>query len=301
MRAMRARPPDRALEWAQVAIGTRRTRLVNVRPLTGGVSSSVHALDIVDARSTRHPLVMRRYLDDDDHATDVSEEASTLVALERSTLPAPGLVAADPSGQDAGAPTVLMTRLPGRMLLTPGDPARWREQIAAMLPRIHSLAIDTDSVVDILDASQFGIPTWARDAAVWRDAATAAQQPPPAYEPCFVHGDYQQFNMLWSRERLSGVVDWTFSRLGMPERDVGHCRLNFAILWGVDAAEDLRRRYESIAGREVDPYWDLHAAIRFLPGWGDGIQTQAGRRMRVDTPGINGRVEDLVATILRRL
>jgi aminoglycoside phosphotransferase (APT) family kinase protein len=107
--------------------------------------------------------------------------------------------------------------------------------------------------------------------------------------------------MLWSSQRLSGVVDWTDSALGMPERDVGHCRLNFAILWGADAAEDLRLRYESVASRETNPYWDLHAALRFLPGWGDFIQTQAGRRLRVDTPGINGRVEDLVATILHRL
>ena len=87
----------------------------------------------------------------------------------------------------------------------------------------------------------------------------------------------------------------------MPERDVGHCRLNFAILWGADAAEDFRLRYESVAGRATDPYWDLQAALGFLPGWGNIIQTQAGRRLRVDTPGINGRVEDLVATILKRM
>src|SRR5436190_14391960 len=116
---MRARPPDRALEWATKAVGTRSGRLVNVRALTGGISSSVHALDVVDARGTRHPLVIRRYLDADEHATVVSREASTLVALERSALPTPCLVAADPSGQYAGAPAVLMTRLPGRMLLTP--------------------------------------------------------------------------------------------------------------------------------------------------------------------------------------
>src|SRR5260221_9825425 len=100
---MRARPPDRALEWATNVVGTRRGRLVNVRALTGGISSSVHALDIVDARGTRHPLVMRRYLDGDEHATAVSREASTLVALDRSTLATPCLVAADPSGQNAGA------------------------------------------------------------------------------------------------------------------------------------------------------------------------------------------------------
>jgi hypothetical protein len=57
----------------------------------------------------------------------------------------------------------------------------------------------------------------------------------------------------------------------------------------------------SRARRQTDAYWDLLAALGFLPGRGHIIQTQAGRRMRVDTPGINGPVEDLVVTILRRL
>ena len=92
-----------------------------------------------------------------------------------------------------------------------------------------------------------------------------------------------------------------FLVLVCPSATSGTADSNFAILWGADAAEDFRHRYESVAGRATDPYWDLQAALGFLPGWGHIIQTQAGRRMRVDTPGINGRVEDLVATILRRL
>jgi aminoglycoside phosphotransferase (APT) family kinase protein len=306
IRAQRARPPDRTLDWAARAVGADAPGcVVNVRPLTGGVASSVHALDVVDGDGQRHQLVLRRHLDDEDadgrRAEFIDHEAAVLTALTACALPTPCLVATDPSGEHAGAPALLMTRLPGRMLLDPKDPASWAQQIAAALPHIHALTPNTDWTEQARDADRLEIPTWARDPAVWREALAIAQQPGTEYEPCFVHGDFQHFNLVWSREQLTGVVDWTFSGVGMPEHDVGHCRLNIAILWGADAAEDFRLRYESAAGRQTDPYWDLQAALGFLPGWGDIIQTQAGRRLRVDTPGINGRVEDLVATILRRM
>ena len=274
--------------------------MVNVRPLTGGISSSVHALDVADG-GERHRLVLRRYLDDGEHrAKAIDHEAAVLTALTSCSLPTPDLIATDPTGEHAGTPALLMTRLPGRMLLEPKDRASWARQIAAALPHIHALTPRTDWTKQ---ARRDGleVPAWAHDLEVWREALRIARQPAPNYQPCFIHGDFQHFNLVWSREHLTGIVDWTFSRIGMPERDVGHCRLNLAILWGAEAAEDFRLRYESVAGRPTDPYWDLQAALVFLPGWGNIIQTQAGRRLRVDTPGINGRVEDLVATILKRM
>jgi aminoglycoside phosphotransferase (APT) family kinase protein len=280
-------------------------QVTGIRRLTGGVASSVYALDVTDRGGTRHRLVVRCYVHSgipSEHAPAVVEaEARTLHALEGSDVPSPQLVAADPSGKESGAPALLMTRLPGRMLLTPRDRESWTRQIACALPHIHALPVDTDSVMGPPDAVSLEPPDWARDAAIWRAAIAAAQQPAPSCERCFVHGDFQHFNFVWSREKLRGIVDWTFSGLGVPERDVGHCRLNFAILWGANAAEDFRRCYEAEAGRRTVAYWDLHAALGFLPGWGHIIQTQAGRRLRVDTPGINGRVEDLVRTILQRL
>lgn len=297
--------PERVVAWSARAVGAARHQVTGIRRLTGGIASSVHALDVIDRQGTRHRLVVRRYVESgipSDHAPPVVDaEARTLRALAPSDVPSPRLVAADPSGEESGAPALLMTRLPGRMLLTPRDPASWSRQIARALPHIHALPLDTSPVIGPRDVGSLEPPDWARDPTIWRAAIAAAQQPSPVCQPCFVHGDFQHFNLVWSRERLRGIVDWTFSGLGVPERDVGHCRLNLAILWGAEAAEDFRRCYESEAGRRVDPYWDLHAALGFLPGWGHIIQTQAGRRLRVDTAGINGRVEDLVATILERL
>ncbi|MCW2936210.1 MAG: hypothetical protein JWM19_7172 [Actinomycetia bacterium] len=63
--------------------------------------------------------------------------------------------------------------------------------------------------------------------------------------------------LLWRRGRLTGVVDWATSCTGPADFDVGHCRLNLAVLFGADWAERLRLAYEAEAGRAVDPWWDL--------------------------------------------
>jgi hypothetical protein len=46
---------------------------------------------------------------------------------------------------------------------------------------------------------------------------------------------------------------------GPPDLDVGHCRLNLAVLFGADRAEKFRLAYDAEADRAVDPWGDLHA------------------------------------------
>jgi aminoglycoside phosphotransferase (APT) family kinase protein len=78
-------------------------------------------------------------------------------------------------------------------------------------------------------------------------------------DSCFIHRDFQHFNFLWTRRRLTGVVDWGAASIGPPGVDLGHCRLNLAVLFSADWAEQLRLAYEAETGRSVDPWWDLHA------------------------------------------
>jgi aminoglycoside phosphotransferase (APT) family kinase protein len=106
--------------------------------------------------------------------------------------------------------------------------------------------------------------------------------------------------MLWSRGRLTGIVDWTFPRLGPPDRDVGHCRLNLAVLFSAQLAEQFRALYETAAGRSVDRYWDLVALLRYSDDWTNFIPTQVNGLIPVDTAGMTQRVEDLVELTLRR-
>jgi aminoglycoside phosphotransferase (APT) family kinase protein len=67
--------------------------------------------------------------------------------------------------------------------------------------------------------------------------------------------------LLWSRERLTGVVDWSEACLGPPEVDVGHCRLNLTVLFSADLADRFRAMYEAESGHKVDAWWDVHALL----------------------------------------
>ena len=74
----------------------------------GGISSSVHGVTVERRDGTRSTVVLRRWVGEwveDDPAVGpelVETEQHALQAAERSTVPAPRVIAADPSGDEAG-------------------------------------------------------------------------------------------------------------------------------------------------------------------------------------------------------
>ena len=146
-------------------------------------------------------------------------------------------------------------------------------------------------------------PEWISPA-IWDAAQAVLGQPPPAPTEsprCFVHTDYQHFNLLWEHERLTGIVDWVSPKIGPPDIDVGHCRLNLAVLFSPDWAERFRLAYEAEAGRVVHPWFDLFRLTRFSSHWQEFIPVQVGGRAPVDTAGMPQRVEDVIVATLGRV
>lgn len=289
-----------ALVWAARQVGDG-ARVLEARRLAGGITSAVHALAVQAADGARHRLVLRRWVGTEASvaAERVRREARVLEALASADLPVPSLVAADPSGAaSGGVPSLLMTRLRGHVHLAPRDPEVWLRQLAAVLPRIHDAPVDLPPYDDEPDPRE--VPVWSARPALWARALALAEQPPTEREPRPIHGDFQHFNVLWAGERLTGVVDWVSGARGAVDLDVGHCRLNLAVLFAPEWAERFRALYEAEAGRRVDPVWDATALLRYLPGWDSFVQVQAGRRARVDRAGMHQRVEELLALALRR-
>ena len=128
-------------------------------------------------------------------------------------------------------------------------------------------------------------------------ALVAEPRQPPSY---FIHRDYQHFNLLWSRERLTGVVDWGGAGLGPPDVDVGHCRLNLTLLFSVHVAERFRELYEVESGRAVDPYWDMHALLSYGPDWKNFLPLQIDGRAPLEVEGMTRRMEEVLTLALRR-
>jgi aminoglycoside phosphotransferase (APT) family kinase protein len=130
---------------------------------------------------------------------------------------------------------------------------------------------------------------WLADAGL-RRAAREAASGPLADEKVLVHGDYQHFNILWCDGRLSGVVDWPNAATGNRGSDVGHCRLNRALLLGPEPAAAFLSAYERAAGVDVDRRADLRALLNYNLDWQRFIPHQVGGRAPLDVAGMPLRV-----------
>jgi len=269
-RLLRGRPPAYALAWLISAVGPG-TRIKMVRALPGGTSSAVHlvlAMDPMDPTARPRRLVLRRYVRADWLAEepDLAErEAEVLRLLAASPVPTPEFVAVDPSGEQTDVPAVLMTALPGRIRWDRAVQDPWLHRLAELLPAIHATPIpDTSQVRRYQPAyhgKQLRPPAWTRHPRAWQRAVEIYHQPPAPTEEVLIHRDYHPGNVLWTRGKATGVVDWATASRGTPEADVGHCRAN---LLGADtaAADRFLAAYQDVSGRHgYHPYWDIAACI----------------------------------------
>lgn len=280
-----------ALAWVHAE--TRRRVLV-ARTLRGGLTSDVRALTL-DGGET---LVLKCY-ESSTRADLINREAEVLRSLARVDLPAPRLVAVNATGE---RPMLLMTRLPGRIWLTPRDPRAWVHDLVDTLARIHAVPIPThtpDPVRDVVDWME--VPAWTTRHGLWERVVDVLGTPPAAYDATFTHGDFQHFNVMWSRRRPSGVLDWCGAGPGHPDADAAHCRLNLAILFSIEVAEEFREAYEDRNGRALDPWWDLRGLTAYGDDWKHFIPLQVAGRAPVDTAGMDDRVEGLMERAVRRL
>jgi aminoglycoside phosphotransferase (APT) family kinase protein len=274
-RLLRSRPPAVALQWAAAAYGPT-ARVLHARPLPGGTSSAIHVVTVDDGRGGRHRAVLRRYVRPDvmDEASDgVATEAAALRLLAASSVPAPRLLAADPGGQAAGVPAVLMSLLPGRIQWAPA-PSRldaYLRRLAEPLLAIDEVAVPAGTPIPAYRPYELGRPLgpppWSRlPRRVWDAAVALYEGPPPQPDRRFIHRDYHPGNVLWRRGAVSGVVDWQHARLGALEADVGHCRANLHRHFSAAVADRFLRVWQAISGRtEYHPYWDVTVVLT-VPG-----------------------------------
>lgn len=286
-------PPDaRARRWIASVVHPRG-RVVAVRRLKGGITAAVHAVRV------QHPggattVVVRRWVGTQDAADEVRREARVLSQL--GVTFAPELIAVDEDGSQGDVPAVVMSRMPGQMVLGTNDD--YLRGLAGVLPEIHALTIEAPPYESW--GWQHELPAWAERPDLWEEAFRLHAASSPSADVCFVHRDFQHFNVLWSRGRVSGVVDWVWASRGSPDVDVAHERLNLALLHSVEVAERFRRIYETEAGRKVDPWWDVNELVSYLPGWGHYLAAQVNEAMPVDEQGMPARVEALLAAVLAR-
>ena len=258
--------------WVAEAVGAPVTA---VAPLTGGYSSRMLGLAHADGRETvlrqLHLEPWRR------HSVGLlTREAEVQAMLAGSAVAAPLPLAVDPDGAQVGDPSLLMTRLPGRIDLCRADDDFLARTVETLLAVHRFRPADGAWPRDYQSwafEAKWHVPPWSADDDLYLEAFARLAEPPPAYSPTFLHRDFQPGNVLWQDGAVTGVVDWVETSTGPADLDVAHCASNLATLHGADVAEAFTAMYaaaggELSAGRDARVYWRLLDLVAFLPAGG---------------------------------
>jgi aminoglycoside phosphotransferase (APT) family kinase protein len=231
-------------------------RIVRTEALHGGITAEMRRLTIAARDGGTRDLVLRTFVNAE-HAEDwLDREAGALTLLTGTGVPAPALVALDPTAAHCEHPSLLMTHLAGRMILHDEGLETRVPLLARQLVAIHAVlpAERPREYVALTTADTVVTPPGAH-AAAWAAAIDVIRRPAPPYEGRFLHRDFHLGNVLFdvtgpgpAGVRISGVVDWAAASWGPADLDVAHCATNLALLhgpaWGLRFAE----AYEEAGG-----------------------------------------------------
>jgi aminoglycoside phosphotransferase (APT) family kinase protein len=263
--------PVRVLKWVIQSVDPNAS-LLSVQRLYGGISSLVHRISLQVGR-TKKDFVLRQFNDSDwlrEEPDLALHEGMSLRMAGRTQVQAPQLVAFDETGNVCGLPAVLMTKLEGAVVLKPENVDRWVNGLAESLARIHVIKADNFpwAYFTYHNIASMERPGWSSVPELWEKAIECLNGPRPKVEECFIHRDYHPANVLWSENKVSGVVDWVSACIGPAGIDVGHCRVNLAMLSGVRTADLFLAAYQDYTADffTYEPYWDLLSLADILDG-----------------------------------
>ena len=258
----------RARHWVARSLGPGH-HVVDARRARGGVASVVHRVRVLDGGDRPSTYMLRRvpFRDDVANHDPAAEVRNESYALRRvGGGPIPELVAVDPGGSECGAAALISTWLPGRPVMVPADPHRWAHELAAAADAVPATAGPGHEfrAFEPWFVPDRAAPAWSRVPAAWEQVrARLDVRLPESGEPRFLHRDFHPGNVLLSRGRFSGIVDWTQASIGPREADVSRARVEIAILTDLHCADTFLRATGLAA--TYDPLWDGLVACEVGP------------------------------------
>ncbi|MFD7945250.1 phosphotransferase family protein [Streptomyces sp. NPDC059744] len=271
--AAAVRPLTLAWVSRQLEVGER---IVRAEPLHGGITAEMRRLTIGTRGGGTRDLVLRTFVDVEHAENWLNREAGALTLLPGTGVPAPGLVAVDPTAAHCEYPSLLMTHLAGRTVLDDEGLETRVPLLARQLVAIHALrpAERPREYVALTTADTVVTPQGA-DAAAWAAAIDVIRKPVPPYEGRFLHRDFHPGNVLFdvppsrpAGARITCVVDWAATSWGPADLDVAHCSTNLALLhgpaWGLRFAEAYEEAGGVLATAASERlYWRVRDALAF--------------------------------------
>ncbi|UED87513.1 phosphotransferase family protein [Streptomyces profundus] len=266
------------LTWASRHLAAGE-RIVGAEALHGGVTAEMRRLTIRTPDGGHRDLVLRSFVDPFHlaRAEDaLHREAGALALLKGTDVPAPCLVAVDPTAARCEYPSLLMTRLAGRTAVEDEGLATRVPLLARQLVAIHAVRpANRPRTYEALTTADTVVVPKGADAAAWAMAIDMIREPAPPYQGRFLHRDFQPGNVLFdvppatpADTRITGVVDWAGASWGPADLDVAHCSTNLALLhgpaWGPRFAEAYEEAGGTLAASASERlYWRVRDVLAF--------------------------------------
>ncbi len=236
-------------------------------------------------------------------AVSAGFEWAALKTAVSAPIPTPEPVAFDQSGAWFGAPSIVMSRLPGSPVWEPADVAEWTGQLAATLAGVHAAAVRRvpESMCRPAIWDRW-TPTELPRALLDGVRSALARLAGSGWERGLCHGDFHPGNVLFGQLGVTGVVDWVSARWGPVLSDLARCRCALAIWPGGDAPDQLLEQYVAVTSRSLAglDYWDILSGALTVERGGGWVAMYRDLDVAVDETLIRDRANAFMHEALRR-
>lgn len=288
-----AAPPAETVAWVCELLDA--TGVADVAAMRGGSAAAMHRVRVSLRSGGEAEVALRRYvLTDPVGAPAVARsEANALGLASRTSVPTPELLGVDVDGERTDVPAIVMSILPGRPVWETRSGREWVSQVVDAMLALHELDPSGVELAPFRTYAQtrwWKPPRWTDRPELWERAMQLFDGPVPASMSGFIHRDFNPGNVLWVRDRLSGLVDWQTACVGPRSIDPAHCRLNL-FQYQPRLADELLTVWEERSGLSFDRWADLVSIL--------GDLDQIGRRRQANetTFWIERAVEQAVAEL----
>lgn len=239
--------------------------------------------------------------------TDPRWELAVLDGLAEQGVRAPRVWGHDLDGHLLGDPAVLLERLPGSadaVAYLHAEPEIGRARtldLALAAAELHAVNPATDG----LAPGEPQLATWYRQflaarleplpALGWVFDWLADHEVAPA-RPVLVHGDFRPGNVLYSGDRITGILDWEMAHVGHPAEDLAWA---YRALWSPERfvpLEEFVAAYTAAGGATIDAdalrWYRVFSEVKFAT-----ISLRAARSVN-DGSSRNLRLIDRGATVV---
>ena len=219
------------------------------RILEGGVSSEVFLI-VVESKKGEEKIVLRTE-GGQPAENSIKTEYLLLEKLHQTKVPCAKPIHLDHSKEILDKDFMLMTYLEGTIEIPKIKDFGFLNKMVEILKNIHNVDTKTLPTLPCRFDPTYDLFEFLPNARINKELKAILKGYDTSYsgKPVLLHGDFWPGNILWTKDEISGVLDWEYAAIGDPVSDLAVASLELKYDYGrrgVDRFLDLYSKNFSI-------------------------------------------------------